>query len=246
MNTLNLASPGIFVTTYCLLLLLGIYSMKRYYSDNETLSPVISLVYILLFGLHIAEILTVMKGDMLNFPSLAIISLPVLSPFAIFLSNFCAQTVMIGNGLPASGRHDLIDHLDSARRHMINENYEEAVKSYKKLLATCPGDIHIHLEIAEIYACNLYDYYGAAIEYKRALDGCHVPHQKAAILCRMADLYNMRFHRPDMAMSFLKEVMTNSPGTEWARHATERMSELAYPLERLSELSHPIAERDVA
>jgi len=227
MNTLYLASPGMYIATYCLLLLLGIYSMKKSYYDNENLSLGCSLAYIALFILHIAEVLTVMKGDMLNFPSLAIISLPVISLFAIFLSNFCAQNVLIGNALPSSGRLDLVDHLDSARRHMINEDYEEAVKSYKKLLASCPGDIHIHLEIAEIYACNLHDYYGAAIEYKKALDGCHVPHQKAAILCRMADLYHMRFNRPDMAVSFLKEVITHSPGTEWARQALERINSLS-------------------
>jgi tetratricopeptide (TPR) repeat protein len=226
MSTQVLATPCIYISTYCLLLVFGIYSMKRCYSDNETLPLLGSLAYISLFGLYIAELLTLMRGDMLNFPSLVIISLPVLSPFAIFLSNFCAQNLLIGNALPSSGRLDLIDHLDSARKHVINEDYEEAVKSYKKLLAACPGDIFIHLEIAEIYACNLHDYYGAAIEYKRALDGCHVPNQRAAILCRMADLYHMRFNRPDMAVSFLKEVMTHSPGTEWARQALERINSI--------------------
>jgi len=228
MNDLLLASPGIYVATYCVLLLLGIYSIKKSYSDNENLSPGCSIAYIALFILHIAEVLTVMRGDMLNFPSLVIISLPVVSFFAIFLSNFCAQNVLIANALPSSGRLNLIDHLDSARRHMINEEYEEAVKSYKKLLASCPGDIHIHLEIAEIYACNLHDYYGAAIEYKKALDGCHVPQQKAVILSRMADLYHIRFNRPDMAVMLLKDVITHSPGTEWARQALERINSLSH------------------
>jgi tetratricopeptide (TPR) repeat protein len=214
------------VAIYLALIAMGLYSLKKSYHDNETLSLSMGALYIGLFCYHVAQILSVMKDDMMNFPILVLVCMPVAALFAIFLSHFLSQSLTIDQLFAKGCCFDSRDYLKMAMENLRKQNYPQAIKAYGKLIEQRPEDHEIHMEIAEIYAGNLNDPRSAVKEYEQALSKAFYDHQKVDILNRMADIYIHRLDNPERAVALLREIERTCPYSVWAQRALEKASGL--------------------
>jgi tetratricopeptide (TPR) repeat protein len=212
------------IALYLILFGMGLYSLKKIYFDNDALPFPIGALYIGLFCYHIAQILAVMKDDMMNFPVLVLVCMPNAALFAIFLSNFLSQSFTIEQMFAKNISFGMTDHMKCAMENIRKQNYPRAISSYRKLIEERPEDHEIHMEIAEIYAGNMNDPQNAINEYEKALPKAFYDHQKVDILNRMADIYLLRLDKPERAVGLLMEIGRTCPYSAWAERAIEKAS----------------------
>ncbi|MDQ7826473.1 MAG: tetratricopeptide repeat protein [Candidatus Eremiobacteraeota bacterium] len=210
--------------TYLVLLAFGAVYFKRYYADHENASLLMGLLYIAIFGAFIAQLMAFIKNDLMNFPLIVIAAMPVASLFAVFCSNFFTQMMTVKEYFQKHRYSDSASHVEAAMRHLHNQNYREAIDSYRKLLKAHPDDFQIYLEIAEIYAVNLHEHQKAVEEFGKAAEKAGKDPIAISIYNRMADLYFSKLDLPDRAVECLKSIVRKWPGSEASQIASERIT----------------------
>jgi len=114
-----------------------------------------------------------------------------------------------------------------ARALRMQGRYGEAIEEYQRVLEASPKDAEAQRAIADICAEKLGSYERAVQEFTKLLAMELAPGEKAAVLNRLADLYEHFLGAPVFAANSLREILSKWPGTVMAHNATERLARLA-------------------
>jgi len=156
---------------------------------------------------------------------LAVVMALMLAPYTTgAFANFFIDGIMGGTApsvKPPPRTHAV------ARALRMQGRYGEAIEEYQRVLEASPKDAEAQRAIADICADKLGSYERAVQEFTKLLAMDLAPGEKAAVLNRLADLYDQFLGAPAFAATCLDEIRTRFPGTVMANNAAERLARLA-------------------